>query len=190
MSWQGERLKKGAISRLQHWIMPMLLLVNAALLGALIRHVAQRPVWPTQEVSALRAEVREYWLGDVDKLVRRFGPRDFLVLEGKAEAGPLIRQGRAASFDVRAAEPSLIAVRQFDYTGWTYRIDGGDWAPTRLSKEPGGVATVVIPAGSHRIELFLPPLAAESRGIWLSWISLGLLVLGVITDTVRRRLAG
>lgn len=190
MSWQTARRKKGAISQLQHWIMPMLLLVDTVLLSAFIYHVRQRPVWPTQEVSAPRAEVREYWLGDVDKLVRRFGPHDIFVLEGRAEAGPLIRQGRAASFDVRAPEPSLIAVRQFDYTGWAYRIDGGDWAPTRPSKEPGGVATVAIPAGSHRIELFLPPMAAESLGIWLSWVSLGLLVLGVITDTVRRRLAG
>ena len=190
MAWQSTAGKKRGAGRVAiRWLLPALLLVDALLLAALVYHVEHRPAWPTSEIAAPRAEVREYWLGDVDRLVRGFGEYDSIAIRGDEATGPLERHGRFAALDVRARTPALIAVRQFAYSGWIARIDGGAWRQTGRLVDPRGVVTVAVPAGRHRVELAMPQLFAESRGILLSWVGLGLLFLGLIADPARRLLA-
>ena len=190
MAWQSASGNRRArMSAVFRWLLPALLLIDMVLLAALVRHVSQRPAWPTREVSAPRAEVREYWLGDVDVLARDFGARDTYDMgKGSAEIGPLDRRGRLLRFEVKARDPALIAVRQFCYTGWIVRTDSGIWQPAVCQSAAGGWLTVAVPPGLHQIELRMPQLSAESRGILLSWVGLGLLLAGVIADTVRRLL--
>lgn len=189
IAWQAAAARrKGAARTALVWLLPGLLLIDAAFLAALSWHVARRPVWPTPEVAAHRAEVREYWLGDVDTLARRFGAQDAIALSGRIEAGKLAGEGRSLAIDIRADEPALIALRQFAYTGWDVRIDGGGWSPAGRSATPTGLITVPLPAGKHRIELRLPPHPAESRGLLVSGAALLLLLAGLLLDPLRRLL--
>ncbi|MET0373686.1 MAG: 6-pyruvoyl-tetrahydropterin synthase-related protein [Rhizorhabdus sp.] len=190
MAWQAVGTRWRALSRAALlWLLPALLLIDAALLAALGWHVARRPVWPTPEVAAHRAEVREYWLGDVDALAKHFGSRDSIVMSGRAQVGPIERRGRVLRLESRASEPSLIALRQFAYSGWIVRVDDGPWRQAlRLRNLPELVA-VAVPAGYHRIELRLPPLPVESRGMFVSGTALLLLLAGVLLVPLKRLLA-
>ncbi|KRB86043.1 hypothetical protein ASE00_04670 [Sphingomonas sp. Root710] len=190
MGWQAVAARrKGLVRTILAWLLPGLLLIDAAFLAALSWHVARRPVWPTPAVAAHRAEVREYWLGDVDALARRFGTNDAVAVSGRVEAGSLIRNGRSLTLDVRADGPALIALRQFAYTGWTFRIDGGGWSRASRSTTLPGLIEVPVPAGNHQIELHLPPLPAESRGLSVSRAALLLLLAGLLLAPLRRLLA-
>lgn len=190
IAWQAVAgRRKGAVRAALVWLLPGLLLIDAVFLSALAWHVARRPVWPTPEVAAHRAEVREYWLGDVDALARRFGAHDAIAVVGAIQTGKLIRNGRSLAIDVRADAPARIALRQFAYTGWHVRLDGGDWSPAGRSTAFPDLVDVPVPAGQHRIELYLPPLPAESRGLMVSEVALLLLLAGLVLDPLRRLLA-
>lgn len=190
ISWQAVAARRtGLVRTIMAWLLPGLLLIDAALLAALSWHVARRPAWPTPEVAAHRAEVREYWLGDVDGLARRFGPNDAVAVSGRIAAGSLIRNGRSLALDVRADGPALIALRQFAYTGWIFRIDGGGWSRASRSTMLPELIEVPVPAGKHRIELRLPPLPTESRGLFVSMAACLLLLAGLLLDPLRRLLA-
>ena len=190
IAWQAVAARQGGLTRTALvWLLPVLLLIDAALLAALAWHVARRPPWPTPEVAAHRAEVREYWLGDVDALARRFGPREAIVVHGVAALGPVQRQGRVLSFDSRAKSEALIVLRQFAYYGWILRIDGGPWRPASRLREMPELVAMSVPAGAHSVELVLPRLPAESRGVFVSAAALAVLLAGTLLDLLRRLLA-
>lgn len=187
IAWQAAAARRKGLTRTALvWLLPGLLLIDAGFLAALSWHVSRRPAWPTPEVAAHRAEVREYWLDDVDALASRFGRGDAIAISGRAETGSLIRNGRSLAIDVRADGPALLALRHFAYTGWDVRIDGGGWSPAGRS---GALIAVPVPAGNHRIELRLPPLPTESRGLLVSGAALLLLLAGLLLNPLRRLLA-
>ncbi|WP_152663859.1 hypothetical protein [Sphingomonas sp. SRS2] len=190
IAWEAVGARRRALLRIALiWLLPGLLLADAALLAALGWHVARRPAWPTPQVAAHRAEVREYWLGDVDALARRFGSRDSIVISGRAEIGPIERRGRLLRLESRASEPALIALRHFAYYGWLVRIDDGPWRPATGRRAAPELVAISVPAGHHRIELRLPPLPTESRGLLISGAALMLLLAGLLLDPLRRLLA-
>ncbi len=75
---------------------------------------------------------------------------------------------------VETPAPQLLVLSQIHYPGWQARLDG---QPVDIERVNGVQQGVVVPAGSHRIELYFAP-SSFTRGLILS--AMGLIICLVI----------
>lgn len=148
-------------------LLATMLAMDVALIGFQAwRNRAEQP----RSVATILADpldTSEYVLGDVGMLRARFGDARAIVLAGDARIALLATGGRATAFRTSASRASLVAVRQFAFTGWQCRIDGGAWHGAPRLPPPGDVAACRVPAGSHRLDVRLPATPFERIGGWL-----------------------
>jgi len=113
-------------------------------------------------------EVAEYRLGDMEYLGALFGGEArWVLLEGEATVSVRGWHSRRVELVVTAPTPARIGLRQFDYSGWRYEIEGVSQRTLRLSADMP-VAVLRVPAGRHDMVLTLEPTATERFGIAVS----------------------
>jgi hypothetical protein len=73
--------------------------------------------------------------------------------------------------------PAVLTVAQVDYPGWHASIDG---APTDIVRAYGGLVAVIVPAGTHTVELRYDPLTYRVGAVvsFVTWA--GLAVFGLV----------
>lgn len=167
----------------------LLLAADIALFTARLLHSTSSspvdgPAWP----ATLREEAAEYRLGDLAMLDRQFGAREAMVVDGRATIEGVRRRERGFDLAVDAISPATVAIRQFAYTGWEARLDGGAWNPAGRSAGRGGVATMIVLPGRHQVELRLTTQPGECLGKALSGLAILLLLAGIARDWRRKPL--
>ncbi|CAN5615116.1 hypothetical protein BH10PSE14_BH10PSE14_31510 [soil metagenome] len=153
------------------WLgVPGLLLLDASLLAIQnYRNRDERP--PTnQQMIASNVDSSEYVPGQMAAVSARFGAASSYALSGSATSRPLVWNAREIALAVDAATPSRLALRQFAFTGWQCRVDGGPWQGAATIPYPLNVAACAVPAGRHLLEARMPATWIERAG--------GLLTLG------------
>ena len=166
------------------WLLPLLFLCDLGMSGGRWWRLAHKPPWQHPDMLAYDREVNEYWLVDI-QFARQFGPARVKPLSGKAAVTTPVWRTRAVTLDVVASGPARLAVRQWVYSGWIMRIDGGAWRPTEQMPAPYNLVVASVPAGHHRVEFVMPALPAERIGIAISWASTGLLLALLIAGRFR-----
>lgn len=163
-------------------VAPAMLLADSGLLT--VHRLHNRGDLPP-DTAAILAETRdteEYVLGSLEQLGARYRKGSAIVLAGAATVRPVAWHSRAIAFEVAADKPALIAPRQFAFTGWRCRIDGGAWVPAGLVPPPLNVPGCEVPTGVHRLEMDMPARAGERIGGWAALaglaIALGAMLYG------------
>lgn len=170
-------------------VVSLLVVVNAGLLG--YRDLVVRPVPPT--VESLRSyDAPEYQLGPIAERLAVFdGDSRFRVLSGAAAVSVSAWEPRHLTVLVDATEPSVLALRQFRYTGWTIDDTAGPLSGIVVEKGgPGDLLTISVPVGTSTLDLRQPATIGERLG----WIASGagavmLLAAGFLMRT-RRSVTG
>ncbi|TZG28970.1 6-pyruvoyl-tetrahydropterin synthase-related protein [Sphingomonas montanisoli] len=178
MAWdaagQGRRAKRGYVLLLA--LVPALFVADAGMLGIRVWRAAQRTEnWPPAYLKDYRRDVNEYWVGDFEH-ARRFGPDRVITVDRATEVAVLQWKSRAITLVADAPVTTRIIVRQWVYSGWEMRVDGGAWRPTERLPAPDNYVVAPVPAGRHRVEIIMPALPAERIGAGISWVSLALLL--------------
>lgn len=151
------------------------------------------------ETKFAKFEPPEYELANVDRLKKLFaGDQRLVIVEGSGRLTVQTWAARHIVVSVNADTPLRIALRQFAYTGWTYRVIGTPQkhAVEQLNSETP-ILAVRVPPGSAVIELDMPPTAKELHGMQLSAagaLSLLLVLAGIAVvrrpgfiDWIRRK---
>lgn len=152
---------------------PAALLLDGALFG--YRILRERQLTPPSTAAVLllqTADAPEYQLGDVIGLARRFGAAQALLTRSGTIA-VTAWEPRNVTFRVTSTAPARILVRQFAYTGWKYRVDGGDWRP---ADRVGSIVALPVPTGRHAVEAKLSATSAERIGGVGSLLSLAMVL--------------
>jgi hypothetical protein len=146
------------------------------------------------EILASNDDSSEYILGDLPAAAARFGPH-LAVTPGDAPVSPTVRSAiignRHIRVEYQAQKDGALALRQFAFTGWHCRIDGGPWAaagtvPLGAPLRPARVPLCAVPAGPHRLEARLPASPAEQWGHRLALAGLSLILLSLAGGQGRR----
>jgi len=88
---------------------------------------------------------------------------------------------RRVTLTYHAARDTTLVLRQFAFTGWQCRIDGGPWATAgvqRLGTSPRSVQVPLcpVPAGTHRLDARLPESSPERFGFWMGFAGLAMVL--------------
>lgn len=150
-------------------VVGLLVIVNVGLLG--YRDLVMRPVPPTLE-SLRSYDAPEYQLGPIAERLAVFdGDSQFRILSGAASVSVSAWEPRHLSVLVDAAEPTVLALRQFRYTGWTVTENTGSPSDATVQAgAPGDLLTISVPAGAHTLDLRQTATIGERAG----WIASGL----------------
>ena len=98
------------------------------------------------------------------------------VVAGSGQAQVLSTHPRRIELQATCETDCALQVGQFYYPAWHARlVPGGTEIPLRPSS-PGGLMDVFLPPGEHCVELELPRGWSERAGLWLSIISLGVVI--------------
>ncbi|HVN77096.1 MAG TPA: hypothetical protein VMT19_12320, partial [Thermoanaerobaculaceae bacterium] len=114
-----------------------------------------------------------------------FRPGEDVVVLGRGGARPSGQGSVATSqgpphrqlFDVTADAPAVLVVQQSFMTCWRATVDG---RPTPTEPVNGAATGVRVPAGTHRVDLFIDPWPYRAGAV-------GPLVLGLVAALTRRR---
>ena len=93
---------------------------------------------------------------------------------------------QAQEWQIDASRDFIAEVYTFYWAGWRAEIDGQ--AVALRPSEHHGLITFALPAGNHRVHVFLGSTPARDLAAWISLLSLLLVAGGVIA--LRRRPAG
>lgn len=164
-----------------------LLLADVALFGLHARYGRDHP--PVN--AAIVAETRdtgEYVIGSLEQVDARFGSAP-IWSDQPVTASLLRKETRFLAIEVEAVRPARLALRQFAFSGWRCRIDGGAWQPSVTLPQPLNVPVCSVPAGRHRLEADLPATAVERFGLIATLLGLALALANIagIPRRFRRR---
>lgn len=163
------------------------LLLNAAMLTYQTwRNRDDRPMTAAQ-ILATNVDTSEYVPGDLPTLAARFGAANTIAVTGHADALRQPSHGRTLTFDVTATLPSSLALRQFAFTGWACRIDGGEWMPASEAALPSRVPVCTVPAGRHRLDARLTAPPAEQAGLIATVIGFAVALCALLAGRVSTR---
>lgn len=158
-----------------------------------------------EQIMASSRDSSEYVLGNPAPLARLFGSRVAMPwpVARKDAAAPSLMISRAVighrsvTVDYRSGQSMTLALRQFAFTGWQCRVDGGAWLPARtssldippsLSGMPAALVPLCLaPVGGHRLEARMPPSTAEQAGGWLALSGLVVALASMALGLIRRR---
>ncbi|HWI87220.1 MAG TPA: hypothetical protein VNT42_12990 [Sphingomonas sp.] len=143
---------------------PGLLLVDIALFGVHVWHSRDHLPPDNREILERTTDTGEYVIGELRVVGPRFRNARYSTTQGDVHAVPTGWDSRFLSFETSALAPGRIAIRQFAFTGWTCRIDGGPWQPPITDPYPVNLPLCDIPAGRHRLDVSLPATIAERAG--------------------------
>jgi len=101
------------------------------------------------------------------------------VTEGQAKTTIENWTARKVVFDSDSPTGAAINVSRFYFPGWSVRVDSSEWRATEPSK-PGGLISLKVPPGLHRVELQLLKRRPEIAGQLISVISLLILLMLVV----------
>lgn len=165
-----------------------LLALDVALFGLHALYGRERP--PTN--AAIVAETRdtgEYVIGSLEELGKRFGSASIWSPQAPVTATRARWETRSLALDVNAAAPARVALRQFAFTGWRCRIDGGPWQAPAALPQPLNVPLCDVPQGRHRLEAELGATAVEKLGAIATLIGLLLALADMarLPQRLRRR---
>ena len=162
-----------------------LLFIDVALFAVHAWHSRGHPPLNNAEILAEDTDTGEYVIGDI-KLVRaRFGDAAYLPLQGEVSAKTTTWDSRHISFDLLARGEGVVALRQFAFTGWKCRIDGGAWQAPQSLPQPLNLPTCAVPPGPHRLDAVLDKTPVERVGGWLTLFGL-LIALADVAGVTRR----
>ena len=121
---------------------------------------------------------------ELDSLLARIGTSDgdltkLRVTEGQAKTTIENWTARKVVFDSDSPTGAAINVSRFYFPGWSVRVDSSEWRATEPSK-PGGLISLKVPPGLHRVELQLLKRRPEIAGQLISVISLLILLMLVV----------
>ncbi len=86
-------------------------------------------------------------------------------------------------FEVRTSGPAMVALAENWFPAWRATVDGEE---TPVLRADHALRAVAVPGGTHRVEMwFDAPLVR--LGLWISLISLALVVAAAGVDLARRR---
>ncbi|TVR63879.1 MAG: hypothetical protein EA422_08520 [Gemmatimonadales bacterium] len=89
-------------------------------------------------------------------------------------------------FEVTATGPALVALAENWFPAWRATVDGSE---TPVLRADHALRAVAVPGGTHRVEMwFDAPLVRI--GLWISLLSLVLVVAAAAVDPIRRRGSG
>jgi hypothetical protein len=153
-----------------------LLTINYGMLGARLyrAHVKHRaPPTITETLRDRRGEF-DFRLGDLDRAASAFQRPPTLNHRKNTQPIATFHGGRMLTFETQFARPTLVWVHQFNFTGWTIKVDGRDKGRTFPLTSEVPVAALNVPEGPHSIELILS--ARKSERLGLIFTAVGLLV--------------
>jgi hypothetical protein len=78
--------------------------------------------------------------------------------------------------DVATEQAAVVRLRTYNFPGWIGRVDGH---PVAIESDKGGVQTIAVPAGNHRIEVRLNNTRVQSAGAAISGLGV-LMILGLL----------
>ncbi len=84
-------------------------------------------------------------------------------------------QARTITLQVSAPTATQLTLHQFYYPGWQANLEDGALLP--LEPNANGLLQIDVPAGSYRVNLTLARLPQEQAGMWLSALSLLIVLL-------------
>lgn len=118
---------------------------------------------PPADPTGQTWDAGEYRLARKDQVETEFAPGERARLASGTGAVAVIEwRPRAIKLDVETRTPSIIAVRQFNYPGWTVGILLPEGGEALLSDKP--YLQVAVPPGRHTVELTLAETAEERIG--------------------------
>ncbi|WP_293678082.1 6-pyruvoyl-tetrahydropterin synthase-related protein [uncultured Phenylobacterium sp.] len=157
--------------------------ILCALNGLLYAKFADHPASGKEQAAKSYVTLRdapEYRLGDMDMSAGLFPPgRQLVVLSGSGDAAVVGWRSRHVEIDVAARTSLTVALRQYAYTGWNYRVDGGAWRPAAALTGRTPIMTVIVPPGRHRVEARLETTMVERYGWTASGVGVIVLLCGV-----------
>ncbi|HXF62268.1 MAG TPA: hypothetical protein VNK95_11670, partial [Caldilineaceae bacterium] len=92
------------------------------------------------------------------------------IIAGEGEVARHYSRGHAFGGEVRMATPGVVQIRLFEFPGWQVRLNGQPVAH-RVSP-PYGLMEVDVPAGAHRIDVWMGATPARTAGALTSGITL------------------
>ncbi len=176
----------------QAWRQRLLWLMFVGLLALGIAGFAYQRLRPRDDHPLTVAQVlasdedsSEYVLGDLAGARHRFGPRLAFAPDAPVAVSNASIANRHITLDYRAEQSSTLALRQFAFTGWQCRIDGGAWSASsvlKLGANPNAarVPLCAVPGGAHRLEARLPAPPVERYAGWLSLGALAVILLSLL----------
>ncbi|HVE92152.1 MAG TPA: hypothetical protein VNE62_07615, partial [Actinomycetota bacterium] len=103
-----------------------------------------------------------------------------------ARIGPVDWDGDRIEFSTDGPDETLVVVAQNGDRGWTATVDG---APRRVLLAHGVLMGIMVPGGSHRVELRYRP-ASHRAGTAISAVALAALVASAVVTGLRSRRNG
>lgn len=162
---------------------PALLLVDAGLIAVQALRQRDKDLPGLAEILAEDGDSSEYVLGPS---AGQPGPIRGAVLSGAGEVRAYMLGYRSVHMIVEARSPVVVGLHQFNFTGWSCRIDGSEWSVPSRSAPPSALATCAVPAGRHAVEARLTASDLE-RAAWLAaFVGVALALASLMAGRVRR----
>ncbi|WP_236554913.1 hypothetical protein [Novosphingobium sp. 9U] len=154
------------LARLLWGLVPVLLVFDAGLIAVQALRQRDKHLPGIAEILAESRDSSEYVLGAT---IGQPNPIRGAVLSGAGDVRSYQLGHRAVSMVVEARSPAVVALHQFNFTGWSCRVDGAAWSEPSRALASSAMATCKVPAGRHRVDARLEVTELE-RGAWLAAI--------------------